>query len=98
MPRVVIAAVAVVLAIVVPTASVGAEDLASTDQRLVAALALLDQDPHTADLSAVLDRNQVHVRFVDMNAGVYARYSVARHAIEIDQQWANADTTTLAAV
>jgi len=98
MPRVLIAAVAVVLAIVVPTASVGAEDLASTNQRLLAALALVGQNSYTSDLPAVLDRNQVRVRFVRMNAGVYARYSVARHAIEIDERWANADTTTLAAV
>jgi hypothetical protein len=33
-----------------------------------------------------------------MTPGVYARYSVARHVIEIDDRWTETDDVTLAAV
>src|SRR5206468_7455882 len=59
---------------------------------------LLDGIPSTADLRAVLISNQVEVRFVPMAPGIYARYSVARHVIEIDDRWMDADQVTLAAV
>ena len=65
---------------------------------MVSTLALLDADPTTNQLHAVLDSNRVFVRFVAMAPGVYARYSVARHVIEIDDRWADADDITLAAV
>jgi hypothetical protein len=97
MPRVLLVVAAVVLAVLVPTASVGAEDLAS-DQRLIDALALLDSSPHTDELRGVLERNNVRLQFVPMSSGIYARYSVVRHVVEIDQRWSDADTATLAAV
>src|SRR3982074_1386598 len=81
-----------------PNAYVGAENLANYDQRMLGTLALLDADPTTNQLHAVLDSNRVVVRFVAMAPGVYARYSVARHVIEIDDRWADTDDITLAAV
>jgi len=98
MPRVLLALVAFLLAVLVPTASGGTADLITADQRLVDALTLLDANPHTNGLREVLDSNQVHIQFVPMANGIYARYSVARHVVEIDDKWANADTRTLAAV
>jgi hypothetical protein len=38
------------------------------------------------------------VRFMPVAPGVYARYSVARHVIEIDERWTDIDDVTLAAV
>jgi hypothetical protein len=81
-----------------PNAYVGAENLANYDQRMLGTLALLDADPTTNQLHAVLDSNRVVVRFVAMAPGVYARYSVARHVIEIDDRWSDTDDITLAAV
>jgi hypothetical protein len=81
-----------------PNAYVGAENLANYDQRMLGTLALLDADPTTNQLHAVLDSNRVIVRFVTMAPGVYARYSVARHVIEIDDRWVDTDDVTLAAV
>jgi hypothetical protein len=49
-------------------------------------------------LRAVLETNRVAVKFVPMATGVYARYSVARHVIEIDDRWVDTDAATLAAV
>jgi len=40
----------------------------------------------------------VDVHFLPMAPGIYARYSVARHVIEIDDRWIDTDTVTLAAV
>src|SRR5204862_690227 len=76
----------------------GAEDLAGYDQRVLGALALLDSSPATNQLHAVLDSNHVRIQFVPMAPGVYARYSVVRHVVEIDERWSDAETTTLAAV
>jgi hypothetical protein len=87
-----------VAATVLPSAAVIAEDLPAYDQRILAALDLLDTSPATDQLRAVLERNRVAVRFVPMAPGVYARYSVGRHVIEIDERWADADMPTLAAV
>jgi hypothetical protein len=81
-----------------PNAYVGAENLAAYDQRMLSTLALLDADPTTNQLHTLLDSNRVTVRFVTMAPGVYARYSVARHVIEIDDRWADTDDVTLAAV
>ena len=95
MPRVFLGLAALLLAILVPTASVGAEDLLTNDQRLLDALALLDANPHTDQLRGVLESNHVHVQFVPMASGVYARYSVTRHVVDIDEKWADTDTVTL---
>jgi hypothetical protein len=81
-----------------PNGYVGAENLATYDQRMLGTLALLDADPTTTQLHGVLDSNRVVVRFVAMAPGVYARYSVARHTIEIDDRWVDTDDITLAAV
>jgi hypothetical protein len=72
--------------------------LPAHDARVLQALALLDASPATNQLRSVLDRNRVTVQFVQMAPGVYARYSVARHAIEIDNRWSDADSITIAAV
>jgi len=98
MPRLYLAVAALLVALLAPNSSVGAEDLATYDQRLLDALALLDRSPATLQLHTVLDANRVRIQFVPMAPGVYARYSVARHVVEIDQRWSDADTTTLAAV
>jgi hypothetical protein len=81
-----------------PNTYVGAQDLPVYDPQVRAALALLDASATTSDLRAVLDRNRVSVRFVPMAPSTYARYSVARHVIEVDERWTDADTVTLAAV
>jgi hypothetical protein len=59
---------------------------------------MLAGDSATSELPGVLDSNQVEIHFVQMAPGVYARYNVARHVIEIDDRWIDSDTTTLAAV
>ena len=89
---------ALVSAVLVPNARVGAEDLPAADERVFGALALLDASPATTPLRAVLDTNRVAIHFVPMAPGLYARYSVARHTIEIDDRWMNGDEITLAAV
>jgi hypothetical protein len=78
---------------------VSAEDLAAApDQRILGSFLLLDGSPATNELRGVLDAHRVTVRFVPMGPGVYARYSVARHIIEIDERWLETDEVTLAAV
>ena len=89
---------AVIAAIVAPQSNVGAEDLPAYDERALAALDLLDQSTATDQLRGVLEAHRVSIQFVPMAPGIYARYSVGRHAIEIDRQWQDADLTTLAAV
>lgn len=96
--RAVLAFFALLAALVVPRADVVAEDVSEHDAGVLAALALLHSSPATHHLPAVLDRNQVSVQFVSMAPGVYARYSVARHVIEIDNRWTGVDDITLAAV
>ena len=81
-----------------PPVLVGAENLAAYDQRMASATALLDTTPTTQPLHAVLNKNNVSISFVPMAPGIYARYSVARHVIEIDERWIDVDQTTLAAV
>ena len=92
------AVVALLAALVLPNIGAGAQDLPVYDPRVSAALDLLDRVDATSQMRAVLATHQVDVRFVPMAPGVYARYSVARHVIEIDQRWADSDVTTLAAV
>jgi hypothetical protein len=96
--RLVVALVALIAGIVLPNAGAGAENLPVYDPRVSTALDQLDAVPATDQLRVVLATNRVDVRFVPMAPGVYARYSVARHVIEIDQRWGDADTTTIAAV
>jgi hypothetical protein len=100
MPRLFVAVAALLAALLAPntTTSAGAEDLASYDHHVMDALTLLDNSAATNQLHAVLDSNRVRIQFVPMAPGIYARYSVARHIVEIDQRWSDADTTTLAAV
>ena len=92
------ALIALVGAIVAPHAQAGAEVLPAYDARVQTALDLLEAGPATSQLHTVLENNQVDIRFVPMAAGVYARYSVARHVIEIDERWQESDDVTLAAV
>jgi hypothetical protein len=89
---------ALVAGMLIPNTMVGAEDLPAYDQRTQTALSLLDASPATNQLRAVLDSNHVAVRFLPMAPGVYARYSVARHVIEIDDRWLDSDDITLSAV
>jgi hypothetical protein len=93
-----VAVASLIAAVAVPSAGAGAEDVPAYNPQVSAALDLLDGIPSTADLRAVLISNQVEVRFVPMAPGLYARYSVARHVIEIDDRWMDADVVTLAAV
>jgi len=78
-------------------ARAGAEDLPALDTRVLSALTLLDASPATSDLRAVIDTNRVAVHFVPIAPGLYARYSVARHTIEIDDRWMDGDQIGLAA-
>jgi hypothetical protein len=81
-----------------PNAGAGAQDLPEYSPQVSAALDLLDTVPATSQLRSVLASNQVEVHFLPMAPGIYARYSVARHVIEIDDRWTDSDVTTLAAV
>ena len=96
--HVLIALCSLVAAVFTPNAHVGAEDLPAYDPRVENALSMLDLSPATNQLRSVLDSNHVDVHFVPMSPGVYARYSVGRHVIEIDDRWMDADEVTLAAV
>ena len=99
MCRALIAAAALAGAVLLPANTyVGAEDLPTYEPRVEEALSLLDASAPTAQLRGVLEANQVDVHFVPMAPGVYARYSVARHLIEIDERWMGSDVVTLAAV
>ena len=96
--RLLVALIALVAGLLAPSVGAGAEDLPAYDPRVSAALDLLDAAPATSQLRSVLETFQVDIRFLPMAPGVYARYSVARHVIEIDDRWADADVVTLAAV
>jgi len=96
--RALLAVVALIAAVIGPNAYVGAEDLPAYEPRVEGALTLLDATEATAHLRGVLDSNRVAVHFVPMGPGIYARYSVARHVIEIDDRWMDSDEITLAAV
>lgn len=93
-----LAVLAVVGGLVGPHARVGAEDLPTYDPRVEQALTLLDASVATTQLRGVLDSNRIAIHYVPMGAGVYARYSVVRHVIEIDDRWLDTDEITLAAV
>ncbi len=79
-----------------------ADDLQVPDDALppsvTSALDLLAASPSASSLRQELDDNGIAIRFVTMAPGLYARYSVLRHTIEIDSQWQDADPRTLAAV
>lgn len=96
--RCLVVLVALLCGVLAPSAGAGAEDLPAYDPHVEAALELLDATPATSQLRGVLETNQVDVHFIPMAPGVYARYSVARHVIEIDDRWMNSSTVTLAAV
>lgn len=87
-----------VAALVAPHANVGAQPLPRYDERILAALDLLESSRATDRLRASLENDRVSIEFARMPTGVYARYSLGRHAIEIDSHWQDADTVTLAAV
>ena len=93
-----VALIALVGAIAAPHTPAGAAGLLTYDGRIETALESLDASPATNQLRPVLDSNQVDIHFVPMAPGVYARYSVARHVIEIDDRWEGSDDITLAAV
>lgn len=95
--RLLLSAFALFAGMLAPNAMAGAENL-PTDDRTAAALTLLDGSPATSQLRSVLDSNHVSIRFAPMAPGVYARYSVARHVIEVDERWQDSDLVTLAAV
>ncbi len=97
-PRPLLAVLALLAALLAPHTSAGAEDLQAYDGRVVTALALLDRGQSTTHLRQVLDSNAIGIQFMPMTPGMYARYSVARQVVEIDERWADADPTTLAAV
>jgi hypothetical protein len=92
------ALIALLAALLMPNVGAGAENLPTYDPRVAAALDQLDSVDATSQLRGVLAANQVQVNFIPMAPGVYARYSVARHVIEIDERWADSDVITLAAV
>jgi hypothetical protein len=96
--RALLAVVALAAALLLPGALVGAEDLSAFDTRMAGVVGLLDESPSTVPLRGVLDANNVSISFVSMAPGIYARYSVARHVIEIDERWSDVDSVTLAAV
>jgi hypothetical protein len=96
--RLVLAIAALIAGVLAPSTGAGAEDLPVYTPQVSAALDLLDSVPSTSALRGVLATNQVEVHFTAMAPGVYARYSVARRVIEIDDRWTDSDTVTLAAV
>jgi hypothetical protein len=97
--RAILCAFVVVLAVVVPAGPVGAQAVTtSADPRIDAALSLLAEVPATSQLPGVLESSNVDIHFLPMAPGVYARYNVARHVIEIDERWVDSDIVTLAAV
>jgi hypothetical protein len=75
-----------------------AEDLGQYSPNIAEALGIVGATSATSHLIEVIDRNDVQIRFVPMVANIFARYSVARRTIEIDQLWNEADPATLAAV
>jgi hypothetical protein len=93
-----LAVAAVIAAILIPGARAGADELPTYGPQIQTALNLLDAVPATSQLRSVLEANQVEIRFMPMAPGVYARYSVLRHVIEIDDRWTDSDDITLAAV
>ncbi len=99
MVRLALALLALFAALLTPGAGgAGAQSLPSYSPEVVAALDLLDQSPATGELRGVLAGNRVQIQFVRMRPGVYARYSVARQVIEIDERWTDSDVIALAAV
>jgi hypothetical protein len=75
-----------------------AEGLSAPPSRVASALELLPVATETSGLRGVLDSNGISIRFVQMAPNIYARYSVTRRAIEMDERWRDADERTLATV
>ena len=94
-------ALALLASLTTPLAA-AADDMQSPDAAISpsvgSALDLLTSSPSAASLRQELDDNGIAIRFVTMNPGQYARYSVGSHTIEIDSRWQDADPRTLAAV
>jgi hypothetical protein len=74
------------------------EAVIQPEPRLRGALAVLAASPASAQLRRVLDTTHVVYRFTPMPPRTYARYSVARKAVEIDMRWRDDEPVTLAAV
>ena len=89
---------ALVGALLLVAAPAVAEDLGAPNPAVAQALDLVASTSASADLPAVLADHDVSIRFVGMAPNIYARYSVARRAIEIDSRWTDMDPRTLAAV
>jgi hypothetical protein len=96
--RLLIGLAALVAGIALPQAGAGAQDLPVYAPQVESALELLDVTPSTHQVRGVLATNQVDVHFVPMAPGIFARYSLARHVIEVDERWADSEPITLAAV
>jgi hypothetical protein len=97
--RVLLMGVAAVVALAAPSGlGAGAENLPAYDERVAGAFDLLDGSQETAHVREILQSSRVSVQFSPMAPGMYARYSVQRRTIEIDNRWTDADPETLAAV
>jgi hypothetical protein len=94
----ILAALAAVLGSLVQVRQAIAEDLGFYSPEVASALGIVGSTPATSHLIEVIDRNEVQIRFVPMGANIFARYSVTRRSIEIDERWSEADPATLAAV
>lgn len=94
----IVAALAAALASLVQVRQATAEDLGYYSPEVASALGIVGSTPSTSHLIEVIDRNEVQIRFVPMGTNIFARYSVARRSIEIDERWSEADPATLAAV
>ena len=90
------------LASLVTPLGAAADDMQAPDAAIApsasSALDLLATSPSATSLRQELIDNGIPIVFVPMTPGLYARYSVVRHTIEIDDRWQNADPRTLAAV
>ena len=94
-------ALAVLTTVLTPLGAAADEMLSPNDAvapSVGSALDLLAVSPSATALRQELDDNGVAIVFVPMAPGLYARYSVVRHTIEIDDRWQDADPRTLAAV
>ena len=92
-------ALALLAALLAPSAHVGAEDLPAYDQRVLARLSLLDASPATSQLRAVLDSNRVEVHVSCRWRPACTRATAWRGtSSKSTTRWVDVDDTTLAAV
>lgn len=90
---------AVLLLALVRPQTARAEDLARVAPVEVrGALQVLSEVESTRPLLAALESNGVRIQFSQTPAGIFARYSVAKRTIDVDQKWVGAQSETLAAV